>query len=155
MQAPGYSPLILPTGKRPAGVTWIAIYHFAGCIALVLLSLLGFLCAAGATQGMFNSEYTRGMNTSIAVIGAIWGIAFLAAALVPLMVGVGLLRLRKWARLVAIILAIVRLAGSGSSLPFLLLHPHPLSLFSVGMLAMDIWIVYYLLRPDVRMEFGA
>lgn len=154
MQAPGYSPLILPTGKRPAGVTWIAIYHFLGCIALVLLAMLGFLCAVGATQGMFNTDITHGLSPAITVIGALWGITFLVAAFFPLIVGVGLLRMRKWARLLAIGLAFVRLGGSVSSLPFFLLHTHPLSLVSAGMLAMDVWMIYFLMRSEVRLEFA-
>jgi len=93
--------------RRPDYVTLIAIYHFIGA-GLGLLAVLGLIVLAVAISvtaydevALVWSLFSIGVGI---VLAGITGILDLAVA-------IGLLRLRPWARWVAIVLAILGLPG--------------------------------------------
>lgn len=92
--------------RRPDAVTIIAIYHFvAGGLALIGALAILFLA-------ILPVAVSRGDPAGIAVSLAALGLGFLFTlffGIAAIVVGVGLLRLRGWARWGAIVLAILQL----------------------------------------------
>ena len=87
--------------KRPDGVTLIAVYYF-------FLAAMSVLSICGILFGVFASE--RGFVG--AVFALIFGLFFaISGALATGFVGWGLWNMRSWARMAAIVLAILQLFG--------------------------------------------
>jgi len=117
--------------KRPDYVTLIAVYHFIGA-GLGLLVTLGLIVLAAAISVTAYDEVTLiwslfGIGIAIVIAGI--------ASILDLAVAIGLLRLRAWARWVAIVLAILGLPG-----------------FPVGT-AFGVLILVYLLGDEGRQAF--
>lgn len=118
--------------RRPDAVTIIAIYHFvAGGLALLgALAILFFAILPVAVS--------RGDPAGIAVSVAALGLGFLFMlifGIAAIIVGLGLLRLRSWARWGAIVLAILQLP-----------------LFPIGTI-IGAAIIWYLLTDEGREPF--
>ncbi len=137
------------TTQRPTGVTLLAIAFIILGLLSLLWSLLVFGVGAvtGVTGAIFGAE-------GMAAVGGnqtINGIVGIIGAVVDFIVAYGLLTLKRWAWLLAMIgVAISVVTGV-------------LGLFSGGLiavccgvlgLAVPAAILYYLLRPDVRRAFG-
>ena len=130
---------------RPQGVTILAFLF----IVLALFSLVWslFVMGVGGVAGLFG--FVTGVEGAF---GAFWsGVFGIVMAIVDLVVAVGLLGLRKWAWLLALISLAVSALG------------YFLSMFSGGVWAffcngigiiIPLAILFYLLRPDVRRAFG-
>ena len=137
--------------QRPSGVTVIAVLDFIGAGSCVIGALaFGAIVGLVATNGNPNSPLAR-----FAGIGGAAGAAiFLFFAALSIAIGVGLLKLRNWARLVSIFFAVlgVVLIVVG----FVLTRAH-VNVFSSGMdvlfLALDGWIAWYLLSAKVKQAF--
>ena len=118
--------------ERPDGVSFIAIYYvfFAvmnliGSCAILFFALIPVMGSGGDSFGIFAS-----------VFGISVGFLFVAAgALLGLAAGLGLLRLKNWARILAIVLAI----------PTLLAIPIGTVIGAV--------IIWYLFKPEVKEVF--
>jgi hypothetical protein len=130
--------------NRPTGVTVIAVLFFIGTCFLALLGCL-FLVGGGLAAKFMppDAHIPAGILAAAGVLGAI---VFLLLAALYATVGVGLLKLKEWARIIAIVLA---------GLSFLfgllgLLHFHP---FALVRLAIAGWILWYLLQPHVVAAF--
>ena len=141
--------------NRPAGVTLIAVLCFLFG-ALWALFGIGMVAGGGiiATIMKQQGEAAGPMAGIIASLGAALGIFLLIISVVDILIGVGLIKLKEWARMTSIILA-----GIGAALGilgllsgfvhFVLL----LTLIRVCVLAVEIWIVVYLLKPEVKAAF--
>jgi hypothetical protein len=130
--------------NRPTGVTVIAVLCFIGACFLTLLACL-FLVGGGLAARFMPPDAHIPAGIAAAVGGAA-AIIFLLLAGLYVAVGMGLLKLKEWARIVTIVLA-------GLSLLFGLLgllHFHP---FALVRLAIAGWILWYLLQPHVVAAF--
>ncbi|MGH9813625.1 MAG: hypothetical protein ACRD4T_10875 [Candidatus Acidiferrales bacterium] len=152
--------------KRPFGVSVLAIIHFLEAVLFLFTGALLWLFAqlvadmgAGALQAP--DELSARMlplilefiqsGKLVAVYALIAALAVVFAA-----VGVGLWRLRPWARLLTLGLTGLRLLVlvpglivSLVQVDALLIGGHALMLFVYG------WIVWYLFQPEVKRAFGA
>jgi len=118
--------------SRPDNVTLIAIYHFIGA-ALGLIGALALMVFA-MLPVLFYVREPRAVGWSLLAIG-IGAIAAGVFGIVDLVVGLGLLQMRKWARWAAMALAVLGLGG-----------------FPVGTV-IGVLILVYLLGDDGRQAF--
>ena len=135
--------------ERPSGVTILAvIYILLGLLSLVW-SLLVF--GVGAVTGLTGAIVGAENMTSFGSANFWGGIIGVAGAMLDFIIAYGLLNLRPWGCMLALIgLAITVITGV-------------LGLMSGGFFAVccgilgllvPAGILYYLLRPDVRKAFG-
>ena len=120
---------------RPAGVSVLAILLFiwASSLGWAGLSMAGSL----------------GMR-----FGVIGGAACVLFAVFMIALGVGLWRLRCWARVFTVVLACLHAALHGLSILNAAVRLHPLrALWPLILLGMDVAIIYYLLLPHVKRAF--
>jgi hypothetical protein len=143
--------------NRPVGVILIAILHFIAAAAslgfgLVMILGGGFLGAMLARSG----SIPPAVGAFIAGLGvALAAFAFFIAALMAA-TGWGLLALKNWARILAIILAVIGIVLGAGSIMFALTHFNPF--FMGGGLvraAIAVLIIWYLNQPHVKTAFGA
>jgi uncharacterized membrane protein (DUF2068 family) len=136
--------------QRPTGVTILAVLAFVAAGLWLTLSLL-YLVA------IFMPSRASAMSTGVEdklIITYIVALPLAPSALC-FMTGVGLWRLRKWGRVLAILLAGLSLLGYA----IVLARPYSrMDLFLVmGLIyaAIDAGILIYLFRPPVKQAFGA
>ncbi len=124
--------------RRPDGVTLIAIYHFLlslpaliGACAIVVVPISGALSSADRTGQVW------------AYFGLALGFAFaFGGGLLAILTGWGLLRLKNWARWLAIVQAVL--------LPIILLpFVLPFPIFAI----IGIFVIWYLLQAGIREAF--
>jgi hypothetical protein len=118
--------------ERPDGVSIIAIYYvfFAvlnliGSCAILLFALVPAMGSTGDGFGLIASVFGIGIGFLFVAGGALLGLA----------AGLGLLRLKNWARILAIVLAI----------PTLLAFP-------IGT-AIGVLIIWYLVKAEIKEVF--
>src|SRR5579872_7248709 len=90
---------------RPTGVTILAVLSFLGA-ALCLLAAAGMFLM-GSSAGIAAMAGRGNMGGPLAAMGAFAGIACLILAALYLVNGIGLLKLRGWARLLTILLVVI------------------------------------------------
>ncbi len=118
--------------KRPDGVTLIAVWYFLNAF-FILLSFCALI--AIPVSGAF-SDINDQTGLFWATAGVICLAIFVAVTgIVAALTGWGLLRIRSWARILALILAIMGLFA-----------------FPVGTVISAL-IIWYLLKEDVRQVF--
>lgn len=118
--------------KRPAGVTVIAAYHFFR-VALMLLGIAALIALPFLVNVSAPGDRDAFVWTSFF---SVIGIVFLGLALVVnLVVGLGLLRLKEWARITSIVLGVLRLLA-----------------FPIGTV-IGVLTIWYLLQEHVSEEF--
>jgi hypothetical protein len=137
--------------KRPLGVTILAILAIIGGLFSLLFAALGFLAAgvvaSGALAGAYGSATVAQSTTALAFSSGsliVLGILYLAF-------GIGAFMLKGWAwtaGIIALVLGIV----SDIALPFLTSTSFgPSSIIGI---VIDLALIYYLFRPNVRTAFG-
>jgi len=90
----------------------------------------------------------------IASFGAAVGIFFLVMAAIDVLLGIGLIKLKEWARLTTVILTAIFAALGALGLLKDLTHFVLFSfLISAVVVALQVWIVVYLLKPEVKAAF--
>jgi len=139
--------------QRPTGVTILAVLAFIAGVFLVVAALLSLL--GGALVSTLGSSH---MGLIAGLGAAVVAIFFLLLAVLEVVIGVGLLKLRNWARIVTIVLVGLSLLGSVGSIfsPFAHMHVF-LLIFLIRRLAfaaIDVWILWYLFQPHVKQAFG-
>jgi hypothetical protein len=141
--------------NRPTGVTVISILYFLGAACMVLLGVLLLVGGGMAGAAMKDSGSTGGMAL-LATMGVAGAIACFVLALLPGAVGWGMWSLKNWARIAALVLAILGLLTNGLGLLGSLLH-FEIVTFTIGAIIVGIyiWVVLYLLKPHVKTAFGA
>jgi len=141
--------------ERPTGVTVLAVLLmiFAAFAAIAGLALLVLGLGGGAALQMRGAS--TGMSTMMAGMGALGGVFLLALAAVYVVLGVGLLKLLNWARVVTLVLVGLGLLFAAIGLLTAVIHFRvALLLWQLIVVAIDASIVWYLLRPDVKQAFG-
>lgn len=138
--------------ERPTGVTVLAILSFIGA-GLTVLAALAFMMSGAALSQMTGGGPGAAM---LAGLGAIGGVFILGFAVLYVVVGIGLWMLRNWGRLLMMILAGVGLVFGAIGLLTALMHFRMMGLvWNVVVCAVDLLIITYLLKPHVKMAFGA
>lgn len=90
----------------------------------------------------------------LARIAPVIGAIVLVFAMLYIAVGVGLLKLHNWARVLAMVLIVLGLLSSLAGIANSLAGMHPLLLArEVAVVVLDLLILWYLLRPHVRQAF--
>lgn len=143
--------------KRPAGIVLLVSIHFLAAALFAFLALVLFALMTEATSGTtFNTDIAQGLKPFIAGAGLAFGVVFLFCAALWLFLGVCLWRLRNWARVIALVLSLVNLllSISGSLVAFASGWGLLLLMLLTGCAA-NFWIVWYLLRPHVKLAYGA
>jgi hypothetical protein len=153
---------------RPLGITIIAILSIISGILLVFVGL-----SSVGTGALFSTASTGGSNTpnEYSSIGSTFGMAFLLLGAILLAVGIGylavsygLLKGRGWAWTITVILTIMGIVVqvvSGITVSIIAVSISNDSntviqgvLWQIIGLAVDIVILYYLYRPNVKAFFG-
>lgn len=137
--------------ERPTGVTILAVLTLIGA---AFLALAGILFLAGGA--MFSQALASGFGAIAGVGAVIFAIVFLLFAALYVAVGMGMLKLQNWARIVTIILVCLGLASAATGLLLSLVHLRVFFLFrQLIVVAIDVWIIAYLFKPHVKQAFGA
>lgn len=153
--------------KRPIGVTFLAVLHWLDAVTFLLFGVMLMLVARLAADLQASNIELPGVPPQMAetvfrlaepgIAGAILvALGFLAVLFV--VIGVGLWKLRNWARVTALVLMGLRvvLLVAGTLLWLLLLGFDPLSLgLNLLFILVYAWILWYLLQPHVKRAFGA
>jgi len=142
--------------NRPVGVTIIAILYFLGAI-LCVLGGIGMMVGGGFIATLIGQQGGQGSAAGAGVfagLGVVMGVFFLILAIIPLVVGLGLWKLKEWGRILAIAVSAISAVLQLFGVVGMLLH------FSVGgfaflvcRLAISVLIVWYLLKPEVKAAF--
>jgi hypothetical protein len=135
--------------ERPTGITVIAIVYFV----LGFLSLLwsGFVFGLGGLGTLFASLFGAEAMAAATTAGAWSGFLGILAAIVQFAVGIGLLKMKKWAWILALagvaVTVIQGIVGMFSGGPFALM---------CGLLGLllPVAILIYLLTNRIREAFG-
>jgi hypothetical protein len=123
-----------PPMGRPMGVTILAVLYFIQGILMLMVPIMITVCLAS----MFTLPGVEetGTDEGLFAAGALCWIIFGIFALLYFAVGFGLLKGQGWARIVAIILAIIGLLN-----------------IPIGTI-ISIIILIYLFKPDVKAYFA-
>ncbi|MGC2696951.1 MAG: hypothetical protein WA738_14290 [Candidatus Angelobacter sp.] len=142
--------------NKPAGVIVIAILYFLGA-AILLLAGIGFVVGGGAIAAMMSQQGQTGgsgLATLMGALGAGVGIFFLLWGAIDVLVGVSLLKLKNWARVVAIVFAAIGACFQVFGLIGTLSH------FNIGsfvitliVLGIQVLVIWYLMKPEVKAAF--
>jgi len=153
--------------KRPSGVTVLALLHFLEAILFLLVGLMLFLVVqllaqvgTDAVQQAPDEMSRRVMTLLLEWIQSgqmliVYAVIVVLAA-VFVVVGVGLWRLRPWARPLTLALMVLRLLLLLPGLILSVVRFEPLSLAAqLVFVVLYAWIVWYLFQPEVKRAFGA
>lgn len=143
---------------RPTGVTVIAILCFLGA-AFCILGGLGLILGGGFIATMIHQQGGQGSGPAagmLAGLGAVMGFGFLVGAAIDIVLGIGLWKLKGWARITTIVLTGIGAAFQVLGLLMSLSHFAVGNfLFTVIILAIQALIIWYLLKPEVKAAFQA
>lgn len=139
--------------ERPTGVTVLAILDFLGALILICAGLAFLLGMGIAGAGMMSQA--RGGGAFLAGLGAIGGVVFLVFAAISALIGIGLWKLKNWARIVTIVFSGLGILGGLLGLLTALLHFSVFTLvFRLVFIGIYALIIWYMLQPDVKKVFG-
>ncbi len=143
--------------QRPTGVTILAVLDFLAAGACLLLAVafgLGF-GLLGSIAGGGEGGSDAGMAVLMG-LGALAGVVFVVAALISLVVGVGLWKLKNWARILTIVFSILGVLSNLAGAVIPMMTGEPVSAVSslIG-LGVNVLILWYMFQPDVKQAFGA
>jgi hypothetical protein len=140
---------------RPTGVTILAILNFIGA-AFCLLGGIGMILGGGfiATMLSQQGQGSAGAAGILAGLGAAAGVVIIICGGISALIGFGLWKLKGWARIVSIVLygisAALQLLGLLGSLA----HFNAFAvIWSVFWIAVDAFVIWYLLKPEVKAAF--
>jgi hypothetical protein len=142
--------------NKPAGVIVIAILYFIGAACCLLFGLLliaggGFLATVMSQSGGANASPIAGI---LAGLGAVAGIVVLGFGVIDVLMGIGLIKLKNWARIVAIVFSGLGAAFQLLGIVTALSHVNVVAIvFPVIVLAIHALIIWYLLKPEVKAAF--
>jgi len=141
---------------RPVGVTILAILAFIGaafCLlgGIAMMAGGGFMATLMSQQGGQGSAGAAGL---FAGLGAVAGVFIIIVGGVYALVGFGLWKLKNWARIVSIVLLGIGVAVQLLGLLGTLAHFNLFAfVWSVLWIAVDAFIIWYLLKPEVKAAF--
>lgn len=137
--------------KRPDGVTVLAFVMFTAC---AILLIFGAFCVM---SGAVIAEMVRMPLVPIAnsLSAAAVGIIAIALAVLSLAAGIGLWTIRAWGRALAFVLVLICMALMVIGLAGALAGPNiVLAMRRTAVIAVDVMILWYLMRGNVRDAFG-
>jgi len=138
--------------ERPTGVTVLAVLAFI-VAGLAVLGALILLVGGAALSSMMQSSMG---GTMMAGVGAIAGIIVLFVAALYAVTGYGLWKLQNWGRILCLVLVVLGLLSTAVNLIRMMTAFHIVyAVWGVFWIAIDIWIITYLLKPHVKQAFGA
>jgi hypothetical protein len=118
-----------PARKRPTGVTIIAAINILAGVAVL------------ATELFLSPQPPQGVALGLLV----------TVALIPFGLGVALLKLENWARVLTIVfsgLSLIAIPGA------FMAHSLPDAMAKLARGLLSLWIVWYLLQPQIKTAFG-
>lgn len=146
--------------QRPTGVTVLAVLDFIGAAFWLLMAVGGFLGAtflgaiisqAAARSG--GGTIGAGLGAAIGVVLGIFGLIFGGIAI---LMGWGMWSLKEWARILQIVFAGIGACFQALGILTSLLHFHIFAMmWNVVWLAINAFIIYYLIQPQVKAAFAA
>ncbi|HXQ98726.1 MAG TPA: hypothetical protein VN774_09815 [Candidatus Limnocylindrales bacterium] len=141
--------------QRPTGVTILAVLEFLGAACLLMLGLLAFASGAFIAQLLAKAP---GMGALAGGAVAVVGVVCLLFAALYGVTGYGLLALQNWGRIITMILvalgAIFGLLGLLGAVSHMTTTSVGLIIWQLIWLAIYVWILMYLNRPDVKQAFN-
>jgi len=141
--------------ERPIGVTILAVLEFisAGFILLLGLLLTVGLSALGAMGRGGEGGSVLGM---LAALGAAAGVLVMILAIIPLVIGIGLWKLKNWARIVVIVFSVLGLVSNLFGVIGGVSAGEMVSLSSgvIG-LGINVLVLWYMQQAHVKQAFGA
>ena len=141
---------------RPGGVTFIAILDFLGAAICILLAIT-MMVGGGFVANLMSQSGGQGAGAGaglFAGLGVVMGVVFLVIAIIPILVGWGLWKLKEWARIVSIVFAVLGIVSNLFRLLTVLVHFNVILLgITLCLLALNAWIIWYLLQPNVKAAF--
>jgi len=140
---------------RPVGVTILAILNFIGA-AFCLLGGIGMILGGGFIASVLSQQGqgSAGAAGILAGLGAAAGVFIIIIGGVSALVGFGLWKLKGWARIVSIILWGINAAFQLLGILGTLTHFNLFALiWGVFWVAVDVFVIWYLLRPEVKAAF--
>jgi hypothetical protein len=142
--------------KRPIGVTIIAVLMFFGATILALGSVAFFFVAV---MGMTGVDPGEPVSVAITGMGVAGGFSLLVLGGVAVCLAMGVLELRKWARVVSITSVTAGIGCTILSLfafgEYVVIPVAPSIVCHLLVLATAVWMLVYLLRPKVKQVFSA
>jgi hypothetical protein len=136
--------------NRPTEVTIIAILSFLSGGLAALLGC-GFLLG-----GAMIASFGMSLPTSLVGIGvAIFACVFFGLAALDVITGIGLLNMKNWARILAIVIVGLGLLFAVLGILNGLLHFRIfVTLWEAIIAAIDLWVLTYLFKPEAQQAFG-
>lgn len=156
--------------KRSAGVTVIAVLALVGS-AFTLLVGVGMLVAVAIVPAPESTEFP-GSPMLFRIILVFASLMYLLPAARGIFTGIGLLRLKNWARISTIVFSVLLILMGGFTALMSLIVPLPVTTHSdvdpavmsgirmasgafwLTLLGIGIWWVVYFNRPKVKHQFG-
>ena len=139
---------------RPIGVTILAILEFIGAGFLILVGLL-LLVGMSMLGAMGGGGEGASMMGILGALGAAAGVVVIILALIPLAIGIGLWKLRNWARILVIIFAGLGALGNAARVIWGLGSGDMLNtvagIIGLGIQALILW---YMFQLHVKQAFG-
>jgi len=143
---------------RPTGVTVIAVLDFLGA-GLCILGGLGMMLGGGFIASIINQQGGQGSAGAAGVfagVGVVIGFVCLIVAAIDIVLAIGLLKLKEWARIVTIVLTAIFGALVLLGLLSSFIHFNPIAtVIRICVLAIQAFIIMYLLKPEVKAAFQA
>ncbi|HEU5403960.1 MAG TPA: hypothetical protein VFU86_21580 [Terriglobales bacterium] len=146
--------------QRPTGVTVLAVLDFIGAAFWLLMAVGGFLGAtflgaiisqAAARSG--GGTIGAGLGAAIGVVIGIFGLIFGGLAV---LMGWGMWSLKEWARILQIVFAAIGACFQALGILVALSHFRILGMmWNMAWLAINAFIIYYLVQPQVKAAFAA
>jgi hypothetical protein len=103
-----------------------------------------------------NMATRPGMAMIGGVGGVILAVVFLCIAALYFVVALGFLKLQNWARVLTIVLCGLGVLFNGLGVLNALIHFHVvIVVWQAIVVAIDVWVLLYLLKPHVKQAFGA
>jgi hypothetical protein len=137
---------------RPMGVTFVAVLAFLVAVILILSSSV-FLMGGSALEQVGKESP---MGQMLVNLGPKAGVMLLVLAAIAAAIGVGLLKLQPWARVLAIIwLGLGSLLSAWGGYAALQTGHTVLMARELVVVAIYLWTLLYFFRPHVKQAFSA
>jgi hypothetical protein len=138
--------------QRPTGITILAVLYFIGAVFLLLGAFAFFAGGSFLAQVLASMP---GMSTLAGGLVTVVGVVLLAFAALYGATGYGLISLKSWGRILAIIFTVLGLVGT--LVGFISIVSNfgmGVAIWQVVKLGICVWILWYLFQPNVKQAFG-
>jgi hypothetical protein len=141
--------------QKPTGVILIAALYILGAAFAILGGVAAFFIGGAFMMRAASLGMTVGRGVA-GGLGAFIGIVLIVFGALALIIAIGLIGLKNWARVVAMVLAAIGVVFGLLSLFPLLMHFAMIGIFFVLVRVMiNALILWYLNQPTVKQAFGA